>query len=1831
MVLTMMPALGKTTEVSAEDEKFSRILNVANTIPNGYNESDTSNPYMKVKDRSFLLNKQDELLLYTQWDDGGTTMGTVQQNIMDTYYPYNKEKGRTTTVPKDTDSYKESNSVAASPTMEDPKKSTDLNWMAYVTGIAFDPKGTGHKDHVAYVGLNTAQNAIMTWVLDTTTKTYSEPAVVNEGITTNWIHLTEYAAHAFFSITAGDYDNDGCDTFIVYSPGANEVNPNLLEYKLSATISAETGKYPLELIKTINIDNPFIVENVKHSPQDGSNYYMRTMSLATGDFDGDCVDEIAAAVGTYKLNSSQWADKATYCTRISVFNESNNNFTTAYQTDLADTKTSGTSTTTYQMIYAGGIASGDVNADGIDEIVAAGYTGTATVTYGDKTTWSDLYNRDRNNFGISTVYYNSSTSAYGRYEITLTNMNAYTSGHTGDEAGKVTWPMPVPKCVSINGDSAADSLFLAGTLYDWSEGGLTPAYTPEFFNSKYDKYNSVTDNIQDHWIEYAAVGNFDGNQVGRQQVMFIAAFKIIGAEDYYFKIGVIGGASYDDKYRDKEKTILQSYGTVSSYYCSTMDEAANLFAVGAERGNSWWDKDYKILNAAIVAVDDDNDGVKAKYVSKGYEYTDPQVLSVLQAAPYFGELNDYADFTNGGQTSYSVTTSYTYGKTTSQNVSFGVGFAGSVNASVGLGLQVSLEAGYTLDWSKSYEHSLTTEYTSTFTAGPYDLVILERIPVIVYNYQLLNTDYGTWSGTYQCTVPLEPVYSKLTVDEYNNFVIYYADWYKTNITEKTGINDQKVLLKNINDYLPADNEGDPTVYRSDWGARTINNVSDHAVQLSKATYEIGHGGGTTTSEWNQESSYQKGVEFQHGFHFSLTAQGGPAVAGNGVMGGAYVNLDYSRGAGHYTTDTKAQGASGTVPDIDSEALAKAGIPADISGEYGFSWNFGMWEWDLGGKKVDFTGLVDANQQSISDGNPIFFGYAVNNITRPSAAVTNLSAQLASDNSATLTWSAPDNTNRPDITGYCIYLVNTDGTYTKKATTDSTVNAYTVTGLDLSNTDYTFVVASLYNSSLNRSLYSNEATVTTPKRLYTLTYSGNADITAIYTGSNGNVSSGDSCPEDTVVYFTANAHDGYALTGYKVQFGTDPEATYTFDSCQKKEFNFRFPSNTVTVTVLTKMVESDITFQPNNPAEGNVTAFVGNTEISSGGGTVTDVVTITAVPSGDNVLLGWLVTEIDEQGNSGTPVFISDDGSKQLVLNPVKPGYSITANFAQPTDPDAQKKVTISELHYGSIEIRDADGTILIPNNSNQITAELNSHLTFTAVPVKLYSLKGWTGDISGTTNPITVKVSKDMVVGADFNAPVMYRVAFSADPAAGGSVSALNNGTTLNTGTAVANGSVISFSAAANTTGGSVYAFNGWKVNQASNDSAADALSLTIASKTEVVADFIETYTITANAGSGGTITPSGKTTLKKGEDISYHIVPDYGYAIEDVQVDRVSVGPLSNYSFSGVSENHSITATFEETSTPAPNPGPGGGDETPGTKTSERVSGGTRYDTMSSAITKAFEDGSSTVILASGGNWPDALAASSLAGAMECPVILTEQGQLTSQTADLISSLKATDVIIVGGTAAVSDDVKSTIESKEIKVNRIFGNDRTLTADAIEGEVMKYSTTDTVIICSGQNFPDALSISPYAYAQKIPILLTGNNGKLTDASLAIAKGFRNAILVGKEGAVSKDVETQLPDVSLKRYGGNERYGTSVEIINNLFGGKPSALAVATGEDYPDALVGATLAGKSGGALLLVNGMGTSLTDSQKTIIGNADSVWVLGGDRVVSDAMKTAIDDALK
>ena len=73
------------------------------------------------------------------------------------------------------------------------------------------------------------------------------------------------------------------------------------------------------------------------------------------------------------------------------------------------------------------------------------------------------------------------------------------------------------------------------------------------------------------------------------------------------------------------------------------------------------------------------------------------------------------------------------------------------------------------------------------------------------------------------------------------------------------------------------------------------------------------------------------------------------------------------------------------------------------------------------------------------------------------------------------------------------------------------------------------------------------------------------------------------------------------------------------------------------------------------------------------------------------------------------------------------------------------------------------------------------------------------------------------------------------------------------------------------------------------------------------------TYTITASAGQGGSITPSGAVSVEKGGSQTFTIKPSDNYEIEDVKVDGVSKGAVETYTISNVSENHTIAATFME------------------------------------------------------------------------------------------------------------------------------------------------------------------------------------------------------------------------------------------------------------------------------------------------------------------------------
>ncbi len=110
------------------------------------------------------------------------------------------------------------------------------------------------------------------------------------------------------------------------------------------------------------------------------------------------------------------------------------------------------------------------------------------------------------------------------------------------------------------------------------------------------------------------------------------------------------------------------------------------------------------------------------------------------------------------------------------------------------------------------------------------------------------------------------------------------------------------------------------------------------------------------------------------------------------------------------------------------------------------------------------------------------------------------------------------------------------------------------------------------------------------------------------------------------------------------------------------------------------------------------------------------------------------------------------------------------------------------------------------------------------------------------------------------------------------------------------------------------YNFTGWNTEASGSGTAyADGAVYNFAADATLYAQWaIKTYTITATAGTGGSITPSGAVTVNHGASQTFAIAPATGYEVEEVKVDGASVGAVTSYTFTSVQANHTIAATFK-------------------------------------------------------------------------------------------------------------------------------------------------------------------------------------------------------------------------------------------------------------------------------------------------------------------------------
>jgi putative cell wall-binding protein len=294
-------------------------------------------------------------------------------------------------------------------------------------------------------------------------------------------------------------------------------------------------------------------------------------------------------------------------------------------------------------------------------------------------------------------------------------------------------------------------------------------------------------------------------------------------------------------------------------------------------------------------------------------------------------------------------------------------------------------------------------------------------------------------------------------------------------------------------------------------------------------------------------------------------------------------------------------------------------------------------------------------------------------------------------------------------------------------------------------------------------------------------------------------------------------------------------------------------------------------------------------------------------------------------------------------------------------------------------------------------------------------------------------------------------------------------------------------------------------------------------------------------------------------------------------------------------------------------------------TITPARVFGADRQSTAVAASRNAFPTVgvAAAVVLARADVFADALTGGPLAAAKHGPLLLTSPGVLDPVTSAEISRVLPVGgtVYLLGGTSALSDSVAAAVAALGDVPMRVAGADRFSTAIAIAGAL---GNPGTVFEASGLNFPDALSAVPAAVVDHGAILLTDGSSQAAASTAYLTAHPGDRFAIGGPAAWA--------DPSAIAIAGADRYATSAAVARAFFP-NTTAVSIASGENFPDALGGGPTAGAAGQPMLLLNNAGTiaePIAAYLSTHAGQLRTAQVFGGTAAISDLSLSGVAQVL-
>ena len=904
----------------------------------------------------------------------------------------------------------------------------------YSKSEAFSPN-TGKDNYVAEMTINSASQVYLyIYQVEGGNKRYVRSKFVcnasesggDANDKTNIIYNWEY--DAMYDIAAGDMDGDGYDEIAVYAQNYVYVY-SFEDGTLSELIKKETVK----------------PEGVNEGGGKYKKLKTAVVTLAFGDLNADDKDELVIAENMTYGSSNPAKDN-----KVEIYALEDSKLTSKENITLYTTANATPFVNEVRIRYAN-VATGDIDGDYQDELIIAGYisaNGNGQCSK-ENVAYMVVKGDSKNNF---------ENSGWKRANHTIDLLDRVV-----DNKDQLIPPVALT-CAATQGVGHAEQLFLGGWLYsvnlgtskNLSDVTLTDL-TQMSTNREYKKDNGNKANKEEIFVVNVVAGNFNGNRNGQEQIVYAFGMKHDESDRYWYDIGYINKKEPGDTNANSSSGYWYGQEQVMNYESSY---------------NRDQNKSRASLYLSLAAVDCDDDSTLMRYKGQTVTWTKPEVLTVLQSAPYFQDLQDTRDYLNQGQTAYGKGSSSGTSGTAGGSLKLGTYVSFEQDFSV-FGVKVAsieAEAQSTHAFTYDYEHTKTKELNITYSgsAGD-DYAVVYAVPYMEYQYETWVPGYKLPDNQVEYNKYLDEYIrntrGKNKVDSDNNesASITISDADRKKVEDELGIykgmevkgswqpssvmvpmDPAKVILS-VDDYdaiaeqteglepirgnILNSTPGDPLTYDGENVNNGFTAIGDWQTMTKAEGSNISLESSTTVSE-------------EHNFAYNYDFEAKAGAGAGGVTVGVLAGFGTSAGGGVSTSNSTSYSAT-----VDN-------LPKDADG-YTLSWQFGY------------------RTAKLNNNDVLVLEYRQKNAHAKPSLPQNLRVNSVTANSVTLSWDPVVGSG-----AYDIYQVSTTDSNTKylRARVPGTAESYTDTRVT-PGSSYTYCVKNITQAG-EESIYSTNVVATT---------------------------------------------------------------------------------------------------------------------------------------------------------------------------------------------------------------------------------------------------------------------------------------------------------------------------------------------------------------------------------------------------------------------------------------------------------------------------------------------------------------------------------------------------------------------------------------------------------------------------------------------------------------------------------------------------------------------------------------------------------------------------------